>query len=100
MGELAHLLTDWPHLVFEVITTIVFEVFGALVLWPLVRWAIRREHRVIDREHGVDHVTAAVQQHPHRLRPLAGGAALTEDAARGIAREGGEGSRRRTAAAT
>jgi hypothetical protein len=49
------LVTDPAHLAFEVFTTFVLEIVILGLLLPLIARRIRREHRKIDVEHGVDH---------------------------------------------
>lgn len=67
--ELWHLMTNPAHLMFEVLSDIVFDVLLLGLAWPLVQRRLRREHEVIDAEHGVDHHLAAPKQvhHPHCL---------------------------------
>lgn len=49
------LATDPAHLAFEVATTFVLEILILGLLWPLIARRIRREHKTIDAEHGVNH---------------------------------------------
>lgn len=48
------LLLSPAHMGSEVITHLVIEALLALVLLPLLRKYVRREHNKIDAEHGVD----------------------------------------------
>jgi hypothetical protein len=49
------LVTDPAHLAFEVFTTFILEIVILGLLLPLIARRIRREHRQIDIEHGVNH---------------------------------------------
>jgi hypothetical protein len=53
--HLAEMLTDPAHLAFEVVTTVILALLAQVVTWPVVLRRIRREHKIIDSEHGVDH---------------------------------------------
>lgn len=55
MAHFLELVTDPAHLAFEVFTTLVLEILILGLLWPVIARRIRREHRTIDAEHGVDH---------------------------------------------
>ena len=54
------LMTDWPHICFEITLTIIQDVVIGLLFWrlglkPLMnRWR-DRVHREIDQEHGIVH---------------------------------------------
>jgi hypothetical protein len=56
------LLTDVPHILFEVTLTLIQDVLIGLLLWPLIKRAMRRwraqVHEEIDAEHGVSHAPA------------------------------------------
>lgn len=49
------LLTNLPHLEFEIFLTLVQDVVIGLLVWPWIKRLARKEHRAIDKEHGVDH---------------------------------------------
>lgn len=51
------------HLMFEVTSILFFEGLLLGLLWPLALKRLRREHEVIDAEHGVDHDLAAEPCH-------------------------------------
>lgn len=63
LHELLHLMTNPAHLMFEVLTDIVFDVLLVGLIWPLALRRLHREHEVIDAEHGVDHDLAAEPCH-------------------------------------
>lgn len=51
MSETVHILTDGAHALAEIVWEISFLIIGYL----LNRWQVKREHRRLDTEHGVDH---------------------------------------------
>ncbi len=55
LHEYLDILTDPAHGLAEVTFTVLVDVLGVGLLWPLVRRLIRREHTIIDAEHGVEH---------------------------------------------
>ncbi len=55
LGHYLEILSDPAHLAVEVTIMLVVDVLFLGLIWPLIRKAIHREHRLIDAEHGVTH---------------------------------------------
>jgi hypothetical protein len=54
-SEFLSIFTDPAHALVEVLNTFIIDVLVLGFLWPFITRRIRREHRTIDREHGVSH---------------------------------------------
>lgn len=59
MNEFFHqyweIFTNPAHFAAEVTFTVLIDFIFLGIIWPVVRRAIRHEHRVIDAEHGYRH---------------------------------------------
>lgn len=55
LDEYIHLLSDPAHMLVELTFMLVVDMFFLGFVWPLIKRAIRNEHKVIDAEHGVEH---------------------------------------------
>jgi hypothetical protein len=55
-SEFLSIFTDPAHMAVEVLNTFIIDVVVLGFLWPFITRRIRREHRTIDREHGVSHL--------------------------------------------
>jgi hypothetical protein len=63
MGEIFHhyveIMSDPAHLMAEITLMLLIDVLFLGLIWPVVRKTIdkrvRKEHAILDKEHGIDH---------------------------------------------